>query len=147
MSITHIPTNDGLVNPAAEVGKIAAEAGVLFLLDACQSVDRIPSTSSRSAATCCPRRDAKFSGPRGTGLLYVRRAVLGQLDPPLLDLRSAQSTAPDRFEIQPGARRFENGEYRDLPELVRASVRHHNSEEELILLRDELSGITREGIG
>ncbi len=49
-------------------------------------------------------------GPRGTGLLYVRRAWLERLEPPLIDLHAATWTDSDSYTLRPDARRFENWE-------------------------------------
>jgi selenocysteine lyase/cysteine desulfurase len=43
-------------------------------------------------------------------LLYVRRDVLNELAPPILDLHAAQWTAPDRYLMRPDTRRFETWE-------------------------------------
>ena len=111
IALTHIPTNGGLVQPAAAVGKLARSAGIPFLLDACQSTGQMQlDVDALGCDMLCATGRKYLRGPRGTGFLYVRSTLLPSLTPPLLDLRAASWTSRGTFEMQADARKFETWE-------------------------------------
>ncbi len=109
VSVSHIPTNSGLIQNAKAVGSICREKGVPFLLDACQSAGQIKLDVHELNCDFLSVTGRKFlRGPRGTGLLYVSDSMLEKdIFPRMIDGRGGIWNKSDDFDIIPGARRFE----------------------------------------
>jgi selenocysteine lyase/cysteine desulfurase len=113
VSVSWVPTNSGLVQDVAGVAEVCERAGVPLLVDACQAVGQIPVDAPALGCDYLAATGRKFlRGPRGTGFLYVSDRALARGDHPLLpDLRGAEWSEADRYDLAPDARRFENWEF------------------------------------
>lgn len=108
ISITHVPTYNGLVNPIVEIGQVARDYGIPYLVDACQSAGQMPLDVQLIGCDALSATGRKYlRGPRGTGFLYVKKESLERFPPAILDLYSADWTEPGSFVIKPGSRRYE----------------------------------------
>ncbi|MFG2784192.1 N-methyl-L-tryptophan oxidase [Streptomyces prunicolor] len=108
VTAAHVPTSSGLVEPVAAIGVLAGAHGVPFLLDATQSLGQLPVDMGAIGCDLLIGTGRKFlRGPRGTGLLAVRRPLLDRLAPEAPDVRGARWTAERSWELVPDAKRFE----------------------------------------
>ncbi len=112
LALTWIPTNSGLVQPAEAVGEICRDAGIPYILDACQVVGQMPIDLRRLHCDYLAGTSRKFlRGPRGVGFLYVADHALEAGGYPLtVDMHGATWSDPNEFSLKPDASRFESWE-------------------------------------
>lgn len=113
VAVTHVPTNSGLVQDVATIGRMCRARDVPYLVDGCQSVGQLPTDVEEIGCDFFSATARKYlRGPRGAGFLYVSdRALDGGLEPLFPDLRGADLVSAEDYQPAPDARRFETWEF------------------------------------
>ena len=107
ISFTHMSNVLGTINPAAEIIRLAHEAGAITLVDGAQSVPHLKVDMKTLDADFYAFSAHKMCGPTGIGVLYGKSALLESMPPFLgggdmikeVKLRSFRpNTLPHKFE-------------------------------------------------
>jgi cysteine desulfurase/selenocysteine lyase len=108
IAMTHASNVTGAIQPAAEVGAIAREAGVLFLLDAAQTAGELPIDVRQLQVDMLAAPGHKgLLGPLGTGVLYIRSGIEHRIE----SVRQGGTGTFSEDDEQPGVLpdKFESG--------------------------------------
>jgi selenocysteine lyase/cysteine desulfurase len=109
VTVTHVPTNSGLIQDVTSIGTMCRARDILYLVDACQSVGQMPIDVEAIGCDFLAATARKYlRGPRGVGFLYVSDRVLDMgLEPLFIDMWGADWIDADLYQPAPDARRFE----------------------------------------
>ncbi|WP_344055488.1 aminotransferase class V-fold PLP-dependent enzyme [Microbacterium lacus] len=111
LTIAHIPTSSGLVEPVHEIGGLARRYGAAYVLDATQSVGHLDIDVARIGCHVLVTTGRKFlRAPRGTALAFVQRDCAAMLPPSAPDVRGSQWVGASSWDVTTTARRFETWE-------------------------------------
>jgi cysteine desulfurase/selenocysteine lyase len=95
----------------SEIGKLLRERGILFCLDAIQTLGAFPTTVEYVDFLAADAHKWLL-GPCGAGIFYVRRELQEKLTPPVYgwhNVRNPNFVAQEKIEFRTDARKFEAG--------------------------------------
>jgi selenocysteine lyase/cysteine desulfurase len=108
IAATHVGSTAGGVIPVEDIGAIAHKHNILYLVDACQSIGHLPVDVKKINCDMLAVTGRKYlRAPRGTGFLYVKKAVQDSLKLMYMDGFSAPNVTSNGYLTRNDARRFE----------------------------------------
>ena len=78
VSCMYVNNETGVINPIADIGKIAREKGVIFHTDAVQALGKIEINLSELPVDAASFSSHKICGPKGAGALYLKKGIKPQ---------------------------------------------------------------------
>ncbi len=75
VSVMHANNETGVLQPVAQIGRLARDRGIPFHVDAVQSFGKVPVKVDEMQADLVAVSAHKLNGPKGVGALFVRRGV------------------------------------------------------------------------
>jgi cysteine desulfurase family protein len=106
--LTHASNVTGTIMPISKVGKIARKKEVLFCIDAAQTAGVIPiSVEEMSIDLLAFTGHKSLFGPQGTGGLYIRNGLEGEISPLTMGGTGSRSESQEHPDFLPD--KFESG--------------------------------------
>ena len=130
IQVSHLTAPTGILFDVNAIAKIARERGIWFHVDGAQSAGMIPvDLKSIDCDSYATSGHKWMSGPRGTGLLFIRKDRIDEVDAYHVGGHSdAASDLPHSIEFRPEARRHEYGtRSTELIDGLRAAMVFHES--------------------
>lgn len=113
LSISHVTCSTGQILPVREIGELAARHDLWYFVDGAQAAGMLPVDVHAIGCHAYATSGHKWLlGPKGTGLLYVRRDALDAIDARFVGAYSNAGhfdMATGEFAFHPGAQRYEYG--------------------------------------
>ena len=107
--VAHVSNVLGIVNPVADMARMAHKAGARFMLDAAQSFPHLPFNVKEIGCDFAAFSAHKMYGPLGIGGLFIGKDAFGEMDPVAIGGGTVSHASVDSYYLRQGALQYEVG--------------------------------------
>ena len=107
--VAHVSNVLGIVNPVADMARMAHKAGARFMLDAAQSFPHLPFNVKEIGCDFAAFSAHKMYGPLGIGGLFIGKDAFDEMDPIAIGGGTVSHAAVDSYYLRQGAIQYEVG--------------------------------------
>ena len=107
--VAHVSNVLGIVNPVADMARMAHKAGARFMLDAAQSFPHLPFNVKEIGCDFAAFSAHKMYGPLGIGGLFIGKDAFDEMDPVAIGGGTISHASVDSYYLRQGAIQYEVG--------------------------------------
>ena len=107
--VAHVSNVLGIVNPVADMARMAHEVGARFMLDAAQSFPHLPFNVKEIGCDFAAFSAHKMYGPLGIGGLFIGKDAFDEMDPVAIGGGTVSHASIDSYYLRQGAIQYEVG--------------------------------------